>query len=124
MFPEQEKTLNLMFDTDPAKAKHLKSIIYREIEKIATDGPTAEDMDKVIKNLLKNREQSKLHNSYWISALTNYYLHGINNADPKNFEDILAKVTAAQVQEFVKTFLAKADVVDVIFKPKADEVAK
>lgn len=124
MFPEAEKNLNLLFDTDPAKAKHLKSIIYREIEKIATDGPTAEDMDKVIKNLLKNREQSKLHNSYWMTALTSYYLHGMNPADPKNFEDILAKVTANQVQEFVKTFVSKADVVDVIFKPKAEAITQ
>lgn len=119
-FPRAEKTLGLMFDTDPEKAQHLKSIIYREIEKIANEGPTADDLDKTVKNLLKNREQSKLHNNYWMQALTAYYTYSYNPAAEDNFEKILAGVTTAKVQEFVKTFVSKADVVDIIFKPKAD----
>ena len=71
-YPKAEKTLQLMFDTDPDKAQHLKSIVYGEIEKIAANGPTAEDLDKAIKNLQKNREQAKLHNSYWMQALNTY----------------------------------------------------
>ena len=55
------------FDCDPAKANHLKSLIYKEIEKIVKDGPTAVDLDKSVKNMLKTREQSKLHNKYWFS---------------------------------------------------------
>lgn len=123
-FPKEKKNLSLSFDTDPEKAQYLKSILFREIDKIAANGPTTEDLDKVVKNMLKNREQAKLHNSYWMSALTTQYLYGYNPADPKNFEDILAKVTPAKVQDFVKTFLSKADMVDIIFKPQADEVAK
>ncbi len=61
-----------MFDTDPDKAQHLKSIIYSEMDKIVENGPTAEDLDKAVKNLMKNREQSKLHNNYWLNALTTY----------------------------------------------------
>jgi zinc protease len=119
-FPKQEKTLGLMFDTDPEKAKYLKSILYREIDKIAAEGPTMEDLDKAVKNLQKNREQSKLHNAYWLQALNTYYLYSINPAAPENFENILATVTPAKIQVFVKTFLSKADVVDIIFKPKPE----
>jgi zinc protease len=119
-FPKAEKTLGLMFDTDPDKAVYLKSILYREIDKIAANGPTAEDLDKAVKNLLKNREQSKLHNSYWIQALNTYYTYSFNPVIPENYEKILEKMTTAQVQQFVKTFLAKADVVDIIFKPKPE----
>jgi len=117
-FPKAEKSLNMTFDTDPAKANYLKSIIYREIDKIAKDGPTATDLDKAVESLLKNREQSKLHNSYWLQALNTYYTYSINPDLPENYETILKKMTTAQVQEFVKSFLAKADVVDIIFKPK------
>jgi len=119
-FPKQEKSLDMMFDTDPDKANQLKSILYREIDKIAADGPTAEDLNKAVKNLMKNREQSKLHNGYWMQALSTYYFYSVNPTDPKNFENILEKVTPAMVQEFVKSFLAKADVVDIIFKPKPE----
>jgi zinc protease len=117
-FPKAEKSLSLMFDTDPEKAQHLKSIIYREIDKIAANGPTAEDLDKAVKNLLKNREQAKLHNSYWLQALTGFYTYSINIAAPENYETILEKMTIPQVQKFVQSFTSKADVVDIIFKPK------
>ncbi|OFX61861.1 MAG: peptidase M16, partial [Bacteroidetes bacterium GWB2_41_8] len=117
-FPEQKKNLVLTFDTDPEKAQYLKSIVFREIDKIAAEGPTAEDLDKAVKSLQKNREQSKLHNNYWMNALNTYYNYSINPAAPENFENILEKMTTAKVQEFVKSFTSKADVVDIIFKPK------
>lgn len=119
-FPKEEKSLSLTFDTDPEKAQHLKSIVYSEIDKIAANGPTAEDLDKAVKNIQKNREQSKLHNNYWLQALNTFYTYNVNNDDPENFEQILEKMTPVQVQELVKSFLAKADVVDIIFKPKPE----
>jgi len=117
-FPKAEESLTMMFDTDPEKAQHLKSVLYGEIDKIAANGPTAEDLDKAVKNLQKNREQSKLHNSYWLQGLTGFYTYNINTTAPENFETILEKMTIPQVQKFVKTFTSKADVVDVVFKPK------
>jgi len=50
--------------------------------------------------------------------LNTYYTYAYNPAAANNYENILQKMTIAQVQEFVKAFLAKADVVDIIFKPK------
>ena len=119
-FPKAEKSLNLTFDTDPEKAQRLKSILYQEIEKIATNGPTAEDLDKAVKNLQKNREQSKLHNNYWMQALNTWYTYSYNPAAAENYEDILQKMTIADVQNFVKSLTSKADVVDLIFKAKAN----
>ncbi len=119
-FPKAEKSLNLMFDTDPEKAQHLKSILYQEIEKIATNGPTTEDLDKAVKNLQKNREESKLHNNYWMQALNTYYTYSYNPAANENYENILQKMTVADVQKFVKSLISKADVVDLIFKAKAN----
>ncbi len=119
-FPKAEKSLNLMFDTDPEKAQNLKSIVYKEIEKIAQNGPTAIDLDKAVKNLLKNREQSKLHNNYWMQSLNTYYTYSYNPASDENFENILQKMTIADIQQFVKSLTSKADVVDIIFKAKAN----
>jgi zinc protease len=119
-FPKAEKSLQLMFDTDPEKAQYLKSILYREIDKIVEKGPTAEDLNKAVESLLKNREQSKLHNNYWMQTLNTFYTYSFNPATSENYENILQKMTIAQVQQFAKTFLSKADVVDIIFKPKPE----
>ncbi len=117
-YPKAEKSLELKFDADPEKAQLLKSILYREIEKIAQNGPTAEDLDKAVKALQNSREQSKLHNKYWLQALNIYYTYSMNPDAAENYEKILDNITMAQVQAFVKSFVAKADVVDIIFKPK------
>jgi len=118
-FPREEKSLSLSFDTDPDKAQHLKSILYREINKIAEQGPTIEELSKAVKNLQKNREQSKTNNYYWMRALNSYYTYTVNTTKPENYENILEKMTTSQVQQLTKTLVSKADVVDLIFKPKS-----
>jgi zinc protease len=117
-FPKEEKTLQLSFDTDTAKAEHLKPIIFKIIERIKSSGPTAEDLDKVVKNLLKDREQAKPNNSYWMNMLTSYYRYNLNLDKPENFENILKSLTVKDVQKFAKKFFKKADVVDLVFTPK------
>lgn len=118
--PYQNYSMTMSFDCDPAKADHLKSLIYAEIDKIQKEAPTQEEINKVISNMKKNREQSKNHNSYWMSAIYSYYVSGVNPADPKNFEEIIDKVTTKDIQKFAQTLFKGADVVDLTFMPKAD----
>jgi len=118
--PYSNYSMTMSFDCDPDKAQHLKSLIYAELDKIMKEAPTQEEMNKVIANMKKNREQSKNHNSYWMNALYSYYVSGINTADPKNFEEILDKLTAKDIQKFAQSLFKGADVVDIIFKPKAN----
>ena len=116
-FPKAEKTLQMMFDAEPERSAHLKSIIYSEIDKVIANGPTAEDLDKVIKNLQKEREQSKLHNSYWMGSIVGFYQDKINNDAPENFENILTSITRDEVKKFAAGYFKSADLVDVVFLP-------
>jgi zinc protease len=116
-YPKAEKNLQMMFDAEPERSAKLKSIVYSEIDKIVANGPTAEDLDKVVKNLLKNREQNKLHNSYWMGALAEFYQNGINPDAPESFDKILSAITIEDVKKYAADFFKKADVVDVVFLP-------
>jgi zinc protease len=116
-FPVMRKNLQMNFDTDPEKSEYLKSIIFREIDKLLTEGPSEDDFRKVIQNLLKEREQNKPNNSYWMNTLVSYYQYGINNDDPDNYEEILHSMTQEDIQQFAKGFFHDAGVVDVIFYP-------
>jgi len=120
-FPFESKTLRMSFDTDPEKAEHLKSIIFREIEKIAKKGPTGVDLEKVILNLKKEREQAKPHNAYWMNVIYNYYYLGENNDAKENFEDIIEQISPKKIKKFTKSFMKKADIIDVVFVPKKSE---
>lgn len=117
--PYSSYNLTMQFDCDPDKADHLKSLIYAELDKLQKEAPTQEELQKVVNNMLKGREQSKNHNGYWLNAIVNYYINGLDTTDPKNYEDILNKMTPKDIQKFLKTLMKGADIVDITFRPKA-----
>jgi zinc protease len=119
-YPESRVSLKMSFDCDPLKAEKLKAIIYRELDKIVAEGPTAVDFDKTIKNLQKDREQAKEHNSFWLNSLYSFYYTGINSAVAENYENLLTAMTQKDIQDFTKKLLTDPDLMDVVFVPKAE----
>jgi zinc protease len=117
--PEEIAEGMITFDCDPARANDLKAIIYREIDKLVKEGPGKENLDKAVNNILKNREESKLHNSYWLGILSRYYSYGIDSNDSKNYEDILKSFTVKDIKKIAGRMFKKPDVVDLVFKPSA-----
>jgi zinc protease len=119
-FPVPQASDLIMFDCDPAKTNDLKAIIYSELNKIVTSGPSQAHLDKTVSNLLKNREESRVHNSYWSNVLYSYYYTGIDVNDSNNFEGILKKLTISDVKKVAALFLSKADLADIVFRPKVE----
>ena len=70
--------------------------------------------------MLKDREENREHNSYWMNALYNYYLHGYNFNDPANFEDIVKSVTLKDVKKAMKKLYTGANVIDLVFSPEEE----
>ncbi|MEZ5000519.1 MAG: hypothetical protein R2744_05400 [Bacteroidales bacterium] len=112
-----------MFDClfDPDRAGELKKIVFSEIQKLITDGPTPEHLDKAVNNVLKNREESKMHNNYWLNTLYTYYFSGINYDDPGNYEDILKGFTPSDISRVASELFGKSDLADIVFKPAVKE---
>jgi zinc protease len=119
-FPVEKATVQINFDCDPKRADELKTIVYGEIDKIVDEGPTQVDFDKTIKNLLKDREQSREHNSFWLNALNNLYYTGLNTASEENYEDILNSMTQEDVQQLTKSLFNDPDLMDIVFIPKSE----
>ena len=107
----------ITFDCDPARANALKAIIYQQLDSIMIKGPTRENLDKTVNNLLKTREEERMHNAYWLGILSRYYSYGINSNDPANYENILKSFTVKDIKKIANQMFKKADVVDLIFKP-------
>ena len=116
--PIEVYTMTMTFNCDPDNADHLKSLIYAEIEKIKKEGVKQEEISKITKKMLKDFDQSKPHNSYWLSVITTYYIYDINNNDPKDFEDIIKNMTPADIQDFVNRMFDNPDNLDIVFTPK------
>jgi zinc protease len=117
MYPHQNATGLIMFDCNPSRVDSLKGIIYNEIKKIITSGPGKEELSKTVNSLLNNREESRKHNNFWSNAIYSWCYTGIDVNDPKNYEDILKKLTVKDIQKFARQFFSKADVADIVFRP-------
>lgn len=116
--PYSYYSMMMQFDCDPDKVAVLKPLLYKEIEDIKKNGVTEDELSKVVKNMLKESEQGKAHNAYWMSTLNYYYQTGINQNDPKNFEDIISALTPKDIQKFTKKMFKKANVIDLTFAPE------
>ena len=115
--PYNNYDMYMSFDCDPDKADVLKPLLYKELDNIMQEGVTEEELAKVVKNTLKETEQAKQHNAYWMNTLVTYYKTGVNLNDPKNMEKLVASITPKDVQAFAKKFFKEADVVDITFFP-------
>jgi len=118
MRPVEKADLFIFFECDPVRASELKAIIYRELQEIAVNGPTQVNLDKTVSNLLKTREENKQHNSYWANTIRNYYLNGIDGDADKNFAIILNSLTVKDIKKMTKKYLAKADLLEMVFVPE------
>jgi len=116
--PVAKSVLMVAFECDPQRADELKSIIYRELESISKNGPSRENLDKTVSNLLKTREEALLHNSYWANTIRSYYLTGIDSNAAVNYNEILSGMTEKTIQKLVKKYLAKADLMELVFVPE------
>lgn len=115
--PYQAYFLSIQFDCKPERAANLKSSVYAEIDNLIKNGVKKDEIDKIVKNINKENEQSKEHNSYWMNIIYNYYKTGININNPKNSSDILNSLSAKDVQNYAKRLFKAPDIVDITFIP-------
>jgi len=119
-WPLEKASMQINFDCDPERAADLKEKVYAELRDLATEGPSEEDLSKTTENILKDREESKEHNAYYLSTLLSYYLYGINFDDPANYEDIVNEITVKDVKKVMQSFYADSNIIDVVFVPKEE----
>lgn len=112
--------LNIAFDCDPAKAEYLKLLIFSELELVAKEAPTEDEVKNVVGIMKKNREQAKPNNGYWMNAIRTYYIDGRDVTATKDFGKVIGKITPKDIQKFAKKLFTGADVVDLMFVPRGN----
>ncbi len=98
LHPEPGYSIAIQFDCAPEKAEHLTTIVYQEIEKLKTEGPTDSDFKKTVEYLIKTREEELKENRFWLDALILYQTNGIKSYSSQIFDDILSKITKESIK--------------------------
>jgi len=116
--PKQEGYISVAFDCNPDKVDKLVSIVHAEINKIANGEAQQVDLDKSLKNYLKERTQQKNYNSYDMNLLVNYYREGYDMNNPENFENLVNSITIKDLQKLADKILKDARSYEFVFKPE------
>lgn len=96
-FPEPKYSIAIYYGADPNKLAELKDAVFAQIKDIATNGPSATDLQKAKEKLLRERETNLRENKYWLSILSNTWFN--SNADFSGFNDYESIVNAFTIDD-------------------------
>ena len=111
-----EYTVQVMFDTNEQMADELTEIVFAEIEKIAKEGPLAEDMEKTREYENKNYAKTIEQNGWWSTTLSQFYEYNINRVE--EYLPAVNGVTSADVQAMAKKILSDGNLIKVVMRPE------
>jgi len=67
--PRQEYQFSIDFGSAPERVDSLRAAVFREIERIKTDGPTADEIEKV-REIQRRAEETEIRqNGFWLNSL-------------------------------------------------------
>jgi zinc protease len=115
-YPIHHYLMQIQFDTNEQMADELTDIVIAEIEKIAAEGPLAEDMDKTREFLLKDYKKNIEQNGWWSRTMQQYYDFGVDYVN--DYEDAVNNITSADVQALAKRMLDEKSMIKVVMRPE------
>ncbi|MBQ2374138.1 MAG: insulinase family protein [Alistipes sp.] len=114
--PAHHYLMQIQFDTNEQMADELTDIVIAEIEKIAAEGPLAEDMDKTREFLLKDYKKNIEQNGWWSRTMQTYYDFGVDYVN--DYEEAVNNITSADVQALAKRMLDEKSMIKVVMRPE------
>ena len=109
--PNDEALLRIAFQTDPQKYNDLIPIVYKELEKMATEGPSQQDLDKVKAYELKVYNQVLRMNNYWEYVLYTDLYNGIDV--DTDFRYIVENMTCDDIRTTLRNLLDQNNCIEV-----------
>ena len=109
--PNNESLLRIAFQTDPQKYNDLIPIVYKELEKMATEGPSQQDLDKVKAYELKVYNQVLRMNNYWEYVLYTDLYNGIDV--DTDFRYIVENMTCDDIRTTLRNLLNQNNCIEV-----------
>lgn len=109
--PNNEALLRIAFQTDPQKYNDLIPIVYKELEKMATEGPSQQDLDKVKAYELKVYNQVLRMNNYWEYVLYTDLYNGIDV--DTDFRYIVENMTCDDIRTTLRNLIDQNNCIEV-----------
>ncbi len=111
-YPKGVFNLTIYFDTNSELRDKLIAKVHAELKKVAEEGPSEANVNKIKEYMLKKQAEDLRDNGYWLSILDEYYFNGTDRMS--NFTNIINSITPASMQAFAKEVLAQGNNAEVV----------
>ncbi len=116
--PRERYQFRISFGSDPDRVDELIQALFNEIDRLKTEGPSREDIDKVKEQQRRAREENLRDNGYWLSQLIIHDRYGRDYRDILTYEKLIDSLTAEDVQEAARRYLSTDNYVRVTLFPE------
>lgn len=120
-YPVDRALVQVYFDTNPSSSAKLRELATAGLNKLASEGPTAEQMTRVSENFKKNIPESRIQNGYWMDVINHWYRFGGEDYDAA-YEAAVNALTPEGIRDAVAKIMASGNFGEVVMSPdKAGE---
>lgn len=113
---EPDYALLITFDTKPEIADQARAALIPEIEKIAAEGVTDEEMGKIKEYMLKERADALKQNGNWMSWMISREMLGVDMTT--GYEEIVTNLSSEDIKALAAKILADGNQLRLIMDPK------
>ncbi|PUZ25791.1 peptidase M16 [Chitinophaga parva] len=117
--PEGRYAFSVQITCAPANVEKLIAATKEEMDKLKTNGPSEDDVAKFVAETRRSQELQLRDNGFWMQ----YLVGRLQNGDPMNavlhFDERLAMVTRASVQQTAAKYFTNENEVRLVHLPEA-----
>ena len=116
--PEGQRSLGVMFKTNPEQAVRLNEIVKKQLKEIAKDGINESYFTKAVLNREKSFSEAQESNSYWGGLLINKVIWGEESHDA--YLETLRSITPEDIRKYVEQIVTNDRYFEMIASGKPD----
>ena len=119
--PEEQYSITISFNTDPAKAQELIETAFQDIENTQNNATDEDTLNKVKETQRQERIKSLKQNRFWNALLRNAF---VNESDPNDIdldflEQSLQSLTGDDIKAAANKYLDKNKFIKVVMSPES-----
>ena len=117
--PREEYQLQIVYNSAPENVEMLSRTVFALIDSLKLQGPKPEDLAKVKEQIIRAREPQLKTNTFWMSTISSYDQSGEDlSTAAQAYDDIVRKLTPAQIQEAAKQYFDTKNYLRFILLPE------
>jgi zinc protease len=103
-YPKGRYNSSISFTCDPERTEELLSAAFAELDKLKTEGPTQEVVDKVREIQRRSRETALERNGFWIAALHLQQINDLPLTEILEYDQKIEAVTRDSIREAAQRY--------------------